>query len=126
MIHSRTIGWLAGLARITALLLVIAGVSACGGGTRESTSHSASGERVTVLGTVVDAATGEPVSGIKVIGPHGTQCVSGSGGRFELEGLHVGDAGELAASASDGRAATVPLRPLHPGDLEVVLRLARR
>jgi hypothetical protein len=116
---SRTMDWL------VALPLMIPGVFACNG-THESSSLGTSGEQATVHGTVVDAATGEPLSGIKITGPHGTKCVSGAGGRFALEGLHAGDSGEIAASASDGRVATLALRPLRAGDLEVVLRLARR
>ncbi len=111
---------------LVALPLLLAGVAACNGTTREST-HATTGAPAKVVGTVVDAATGEPLSGIKVVGPHGTHCVSGSGGRFELQGLHAGEAGEISASASDGRTAKLSLRPLRADEpLEVVLQLARR
>lgn len=119
MTLSRAGSWLA----IGALL---AG-AACNGAAREAPAQrAASDARALVVGTVVDAATGEPLAGIKVVGPHDSQCVSGRDGRFELEGLRAGDAGTLSASASDGRAATLALRPLGPGRLEVVLRLAQR
>lgn len=78
-----------------------------------------------VTGTVVDAATGERVEGVRIDGPHDTHCVSGTGGRFELGGLHVGDEGELAARTNDGRKGHLTLRPLREGTLEVVVSLSR-
>ena len=111
-----------------ALLVALAciGGAACNGTARDAPGHAASDAPAVVSGTVIDAATGEPLGGVKIVGPHGTQCVSGGDGRFELDGLHAGDAGAISASGSDGRAATLELRPLRPGVLEVVLRLSPR
>jgi hypothetical protein len=107
------------LARITlasALLLA----SACGG------TPSRPGAEALVTGTVLDASTGSPVSGARVEGPAGTHAVSGSDGRFELQGLRERDEGDVVAQTDDGRRGSVRLRPLAPGRLEIALHLARR
>jgi hypothetical protein len=77
-----------------------------------------------LTGTCVDAATGERLSGVKVEAPGGKSAVSGRDGRFEIRGLPAGQGGSVTASTSDGRQASVPLRPMIAGTLEVVLRLA--
>lgn len=105
--------------------LLLAVGCACSGRAREKQEHALHADEApaTIQGTVIDAASGEPVAGVTVAGPHGTQCVSGRDGRFELGGLHRGDVGELEAHASDGRRARIALRPLSAGRLEVVMRL---
>jgi hypothetical protein len=112
------------LVLVTALALVlplsIFGAFACSGrGARP-------GEPAVVVGTVLDASTGQGVAGIRVEGPFEACAVSDERGRFEMTGLRAGDAGELAARSPDGRRGSVTLRPLAPGRLEVVLHLARR
>jgi hypothetical protein len=85
---------------------------------------AASGE-ASVAGTVLDAATGEPVPNVKVEGPRDTSSRSDAKGRFRLKGLQPGDQGEVKAETSDGRRARLVLRKLAAGELEVVLHLAR-
>lgn len=79
-----------------------------------------------VAGSVVDAATGDPVAGARIDGPRGRTARSDARGRFLLADLGVGTEGEIRATASDGRAASVRLRALQAGRLEVVLQLTRR
>ena len=93
------------------------------GQSKHSGSLDAAAEAV-VTGTCIDAETGERVAGAKIEAPGGKSAVSGRDGRFEIRGLHAGDEGELIARMSDGRKAQNHLRPLSPGTLEVVLRLA--
>jgi hypothetical protein len=93
----------------------------CGGGPK-----SRPGPEVVVTGTVLDAATGEPIAGAHVEGPAGSHADSGRDGRFKLEGLRERDEGEVVARTDDGRAGSVRLRPLAPGGLEIALHLARR
>jgi len=102
------------------LVLALACACACSGG------KSRPGEEAVVVGSVIDAATGLPVSGIRLEGPEKTHAVSDERGRFQLEGLRAGDAGEVVAKAPDGRKGSVTLRPLAPGRLEVVVQLYRR
>jgi len=78
-----------------------------------------------VTGTTLDAATGEPLGGVQVVGPGDAQTTSDEAGRFVLVGLPEGLAGELTARTDDGREATNPLRPLRNERLEVVLHLRR-
>jgi protocatechuate 3,4-dioxygenase beta subunit len=94
--------------------------SACGG------PPSRPGAEALVTGTVLDASTGVPVPGARIDGPGGTHAVSGSDGRFELQGLRERDEGEVLAQTDDGRRGSVHLRPLAPGRLEIALHLARR
>lgn len=98
--------------------------AACGparhGGARDG--QSAAAEAV-VVGTCVDAETGERLSGVKVEAPDGKSAVSGREGRFEIRGLRSGTQGLIVASLPDGRRASLPLRPLAAGTLEIVLQL---
>ena len=72
-----------------------------------------------VVGTVIDAATGEPVSGARVEGPEKKHAKTGRDGRFEITGL-------LTVKLDDGRVGHVHLRHLVPGPpLEVVLQVSR-
>ena len=75
-----------------------------------------------VEGTVVLAASGEPVEGARIVAPDGTETTSGPDGRFRLKGLAPGTAGDLVATAG-GRRGAVRLRPVSGGRLEVVLHL---
>lgn len=102
------------------LVLALACACACSGG------KSRPGQEAVVVGSVIDAATGQPASGIRLEGPEGSCAISDERGRFEMEGLRAGDSGELVAQAPDGRRGGVTLRPLAPGRLEVVVQLYRR
>jgi hypothetical protein len=82
-----------------------------------------SDEPVVVTGTVRDAATGEPVAGARVQGPHDVKATTDDQGRFTLKGLHVGDEGEVVVTTSDRRQGSVTLRKLRGGTLEVVVHL---
>jgi hypothetical protein len=95
---------------------------ACHNGTTsgEGGDHSA-----VIVGTVVDAATGKSVANAKVEGPGGRKTSSDDNGRFRFEGLEIGTTGEVKASTSDGRTATVPLRRLSDKKLEIVLSVKR-
>ena len=95
-------------------------LGACGTGR----SGTRPGESI-VVGTIVDAATGEPLSGVRVEGPGGAHATSGRDGRFELRGLSPGDQGDVTARLPDGRSGRASLRPLEAGPLEVVLHLSR-
>ena len=75
-----------------------------------------------VLGTVIEAATGQPVAGAKVVAPNGLEALTDDSGRFQLRGLEHGSEGELQASSGD-LAGSIRLRPLLGGRLEVVLHL---
>jgi hypothetical protein len=99
------------------------GCMGCGPSKHSGRADTAAAEAV-VTGTCVDAETGEHLAGAKIEVPGGKSAVSGRDGRFEIRGLHAGDDGEITARMQDGRAARNPLRPLQPGTLEVVLRLA--
>ncbi|MBK7877208.1 MAG: hypothetical protein IPJ77_15945 [Planctomycetes bacterium] len=88
-------------------------------------ARSASDAPATIAGTLLDAASGEPVPNVTVRGPRSSSSRSDERGRFELDGLAVGDEGEVTAETGDGRRASVPVRPLRAGRLEVVLHLAR-
>jgi hypothetical protein len=99
---------------------------ACCGPSCHGSGHSDKTEsaEATLTGTCVDAESGERLSGVKIVAPGDKTAVSGRDGRFEIHGLHAGDEGTLEASLSDGRKASLTLRPLRPGALEVVLQLA--
>lgn len=77
-----------------------------------------------VSGTVVDARTGEPLSSVTVHGPADHDAKTDSDGRFEMTGLALGATGDLTVKLDDGRTASVHLRPLRKGRVEVVLHLA--
>lgn len=116
-------------ARHSARLLVLAAglLLACACGSRRDELRSgARGAPALVVGTVLDAATGEPLGGVRVRGPHGTSAVSARDGRFELRGLHEGDSGELQAELSGGATHRQVLRTLAPGPIEVVIHVRRR
>ncbi len=83
------------------------------------------GHDATVVGTVLDAATREPLAGADVRGPHDSRATSDASGRFRLESLHSGEGGEVVATTDDGLEGRVELRPLSPGELEIVLHLRR-
>lgn len=72
-------------------------------------------------GTVVDAATGEPLAGARLEGPSGASAVSDADGRFELRGIAPGTSGQLVATMPDGRHGSNRLRSLRSGALEVVV-----
>jgi hypothetical protein len=101
------------------LVLALACACACSGKSRP-------GEEAVVVGTVLDAATGQAVPDIRLEGPEGSRATSDERGRFEMEGLRAGDSGEIVAVAPDGRRGGVTLRPLQAGRLEVVVQLYRR
>jgi hypothetical protein len=102
-------------------------VPACGSQRDDLRSNaSTQGRDARVVGTVLDAASGEPLGGVRVKGPHGTSAVSARDGRFELRGLHEGDAGELVAELSGGETHRQPLRELSAGTIEVVMHVRRR
>lgn len=107
--------WLA-----VSLLLALTCACAC------SRRSDRPGPEASVVGTVLDAATGAPVQGIRLEGPKGSRSISGRDGRFEMDGLRAGDEGEILARAGDGRSGSVTLRPLGAGRLEVVVMLYRR
>jgi hypothetical protein len=75
-----------------------------------------------VLGTVVDAASGEPLAGAHVVAPDGSATTTGPDGRFLLKGLPRGTAGDLVATAGQ-RKGSVRLRPVSGGRLEVVVHV---
>jgi hypothetical protein len=109
---------------VTLVVLVCATwlVSAChnGASNGEGSDHSA-----VIVGTVVDAATGKSVANARVEAPGGRKTTSDDTGRFRIEGLEMGTTGDVKASTSDGRTASVPLRRLSDKKLEIVLYLKR-
>ncbi len=94
---------------------------------QESALHSAAFDEhagpAVVVGTVLEAATGKPISGARIQGPGGTQALTDSKGRFELAGLKAGMQGRIVAQSSAGLTGENRLRPLAPGQLEVVIYL---
>jgi hypothetical protein len=78
---------------------------------------------VRIVGTAMDATTGRPVAGARVVGPEGVEARSDGEGRFELRGLSAGSEGELRATTEDGRAGRNRIRPLRRSVLEVVVWL---
>lgn len=110
---------------IVLLAVLVFGASCMGACT--NAGHGASNDHTAlVVGTVVDAATGKPVADAIVRGPNGKEVRSDEHGRFELAALETGTSGDVKAKTSDGRSATVPLRHLSAGTLEVVLHLSRQ
>ena len=113
--------------------LLLAGLAlACGSSPRATeTSSGSAGPALSaaegppvVIGTVIDAATGEPLPGVEILGPDGSSTRSGADGRFALKGMARGTSGRLLATAGDGREGAVTLRPLAGGSpLEIVLRV---
>ena len=89
---------------------------ACGGGPERERAAGA----FEVHGTVLEAATGEPLAGVLIRGPGGATATSDAGGRFALE---VAGAGDLVAEGPGGLSATNPLQPARGERLEVVLHL---
>ena len=81
-------------------------------------------EAFRILGTTLDARTGEQLEGVSVLGPEGIFAVSGPGGRFLLEEVPSESPVLVAAYLPDGRMAELRPRPPFPDQLEVVLFLA--
>ena len=89
---------------------------ACGAG--EAGEHAAG--TFEVQGTVLEAATGEPLAGVQVRGPGGATATSDERGRFALR---ASGAGDLVAEAPGGLSAVNPLQMPSGERLEVVLHL---
>jgi len=83
---------------------------------------AATGPAPLVTGTVLDARTGKPVAGARVVGPGGVEAKSDAQGHFVLRGLALGAEGELVGTEA-GRTGKNRLRALASGPLEVVLYL---
>ena len=120
-------------ARTPAAVLLLAALAACGG-QRASAADEPSQELergaveapATIVGTTLDASTGQVLAGVRVELAEGSYTVSDEQGRFELRGLRPGAGGTLVGTAEDGRRRELNLRTLAPGaSLEVVLRLTR-
>ena len=117
------------------LVLLFAALAACGSSKAGSDEYakkpitastpSVPGAPAVVVGTTLEADTGEPLAGVLVLGPNGTQAHSNDAGRFELRGIPLGTEGILTARTPDGREGVIRLRPLTGGALEVVLYLRR-
>ena len=115
----------------TALLIALLSAAACRSSKEEEENEAAApllaavdleaGPPV-IVGTVVEASSGEPVAGARVVAPDGTAAVTDAEGRFLLKGLALGTAGDLVATAG-GRRGAVRLRPVSEGRLEVVLHV---
>jgi len=102
---------------LVALLGALLGAAGCGradGG--EPDGHGGT----LVVGTVLEAATGEPLAGVQITGPGAARAVSDARGRFSLT---VEGPGTLQAEGRDGLRASNPLQSLHGDRLEVVLHL---
>jgi len=109
--------------KLIALILVCtAGLMACC--SRSSSNAAGDDGTVVIAGTVLDAASGEPVAEAEVRGPRDTRAESDERGRFELEGLEPGDEGPLEARCDDGRRGSVTLRPQRGGRTEVLILVA--
>ena len=78
-----------------------------------------------VVGTVVDAASGEPLADVRVEGPGGKHATSDAAGHFQVAAFPAGTEGELTAKTADGRSGRVMLRKLEPRPLEVVIQLSK-
>lgn len=103
-----------------ALPLVLMLFSGC-----DEDSRTTPPTRASIQGTVLDRATGAVVAGARIDFPDGRTATSSDTGRFDVGDFDLGLAGELRVRAEDGRAATLAIRPLRPGDLEVVLHVGR-
>jgi len=110
--------------RILLLSMLVAG---CDGGVEhESTdARSRARARATITGSTLDVLTSEPIADVEVEGPLGNKTRSDGAGRFRLGGIPAGSSGELIGRTRDGSVGRVPLRPLEPGNLEVVVFLRR-
>ena len=115
------------LALVCTALCALMPLPGCGSnGSPATHSGSAKDGRARVVGTVVDAASGDVLANVKVDGPNGRSTRSDAHGRFEFTDLEIGTEGELTAATDDGRKARVPLRRLAVGRLEVVLQMTAR
>jgi hypothetical protein len=108
-------------ARRAALIgaLAAAGCLAPGCGAEPGQGPRAAGA-FEVYGTVLEAATGEPMAGVLIRGPGGATATSDAGGRCARA---VAGAGDLVAEGPAGLSAVNPLRPARGERLEVVLHL---
>ena len=108
-----------------ALLLTLVLATACGdaGAPSHATPEAEPSRAASIVGTTLDAASGESLAGVEVRTPDGRRCLSDERGWFELGGLPTGWSGEITARAADGRSDARGLRPLAAGALEVVLHL---
>lgn len=106
------------------VFLVAATLCACTNATTRA--DYAPTDHAIVCGTVLDAGTGILEAHALVEGPDGKSTHTDSNGRFALEGFAIGTDGEVTAKTEDGRRASVRLRHLAAGRLEVVLQLAAR
>ncbi|MSR63402.1 MAG: carboxypeptidase regulatory-like domain-containing protein [Planctomycetes bacterium] len=114
----------------TSLLALLLLVPACrnpaesnDGQGQRSSAPVAAGPAPLVTGTVLDARTGKPVAGARVVGPGGVEAKSDAHGRFVLHGLTLGAEGELVGTTTAGLTGKNRLRALASGPLEVVLYL---
>lgn len=105
------------------LAVLVIGFAACGGPASPSELRAEEAAEVAIVGTTLDAASGEPVAGAEVRGPEGVEARSDERGRFMLSGLEAGWSGEITARTESGLTGSVAVRPLAPGTLEVVLHL---
>ena len=110
-------------------LLALAALSAChnpDGARSDSGAPGALapvGPAPVVTGTVLDARTGKPISGARVVGPGGLETHSDAQGHFVLRGLALGTEGELVGTTEAGLKGKNHLQALAGGELEVVLYL---
>ncbi|MDZ4774857.1 MAG: hypothetical protein SGI72_17170 [Planctomycetota bacterium] len=113
---------------VLAALTTFASITSCGSnGSPEARSAAAPDmTRSAIVGTVIDAATGEAVANVRVEGPRQKSTRSDARGRFVFDDLEIGTEGEVSASTDDGRKARIALRRLAPGRLEIVLQLTNR
>jgi hypothetical protein len=95
--------------------LSLACLAACGH------EHPAGAARI--VGTVVDARTGEPVGAAEVAGPSGARGRSDERGWFVLERVSAPQGGEVRATCADGRAGVTPVRALEASELQIVVRV---
>jgi hypothetical protein len=108
-------------ALLAALALGLAGCSNGGGPAAEAPRVAPSA--ASVVGTVVDVESRAPVAGASVTAPGGARAKCDARGRFRIDGLEPGLAGELVAVGPQGGEGRLTLRPLRPGPLEVVVHL---
>jgi hypothetical protein len=109
----------------TLLLALLALAAACQnpeGASATPIPAAHTGPAPVVVGTVVDARTGKPVAGARVVGPGGVETQSDAEGRFVLRGLAFGAEGELVVTAKE-LSGKNRLRALEGGVLEVVVHV---
>jgi hypothetical protein len=104
---------------------------ACGAGRRHdeaARSPSSAGAQAAsarlpprILGTTVDARTGQPLARVRLTFGEGEEVLSDARGRFEIEDLEAGASGDLLARTDDGRSGRNRIQPLAGGPLEVVV-----